>query len=127
MLPQQFFGTSTGVPEPFLRHPDRYFYLSRFTYAFYIITLFWVLLALLLNLVALLSTRATLAAAIVSAIALISCAFLAAIMTQVILRFNTRGTFTDNRLCSAAYVLAQNAFKSSGRFARVGVKVKSSF
>ncbi|KAF8450099.1 SUR7/PalI family-domain-containing protein [Terfezia claveryi] len=103
MLPQQFFGTSTGVPQPFLRHPNKYYYLSRFTYAFYIITIFFVLLALLLNFLAIVSTLATLVAAIMTGVALLSCAFLACIMTAV-------------------YVQAQNAFRGAGRFARVGVK-----
>lgn len=103
MLPQQFFGTSTGVPQPFLRDPNKYYYLSRFTYAFYIITIFFVLLALLLNFLAIVSTLATLVAAIMTGVALLSCAFLACIMTAV-------------------YVQAQNAFRGAGRFARVGVK-----
>ena len=81
MLPQQFFGTDTGVPQPFLRHTDKYYYLSRFTYAFYIITIFFVLLALLLNFLAIVSTLATLVAAIMTGVALLSCAFLACIMT----------------------------------------------
>ncbi|KAF8419711.1 SUR7/PalI family-domain-containing protein [Tirmania nivea] len=103
MLPQQLFGTNTGVPQPFLRHPNKYYYLSRFTYAFYIITIFFILLALLLNFLATVSTLATLAAVIMTGVTLLSCTFLACIMTAV-------------------YVQAQNAFRGAGRFARVGVK-----
>ena len=85
MLPQQLFGTSAGVPEPFLHHPNKYYYLSRFTYAFYIITIFWVILALLLNIAAILSTIAAVLTALVTGVALLSCAFLASIMTYVLM------------------------------------------
>ncbi|KAF8470176.1 SUR7/PalI family-domain-containing protein [Kalaharituber pfeilii] len=103
MLPQTYYGTATGVPQPFLQHQNKFYYLSRFTYAFYIISIFWILLALLASLGATLSTASTGIAALLTAIALLSTAFLASIMTAV-------------------YTQAQNAFRGAGRHARVGVK-----
>ncbi|KAI5801615.1 SUR7/PalI family-domain-containing protein [Peziza echinospora] len=103
MLPQSYFHTDQNVPGDFLQRPKTYYYLSRFSYAFYIITLWWVLLALAACVVALLSNLATGVAAALTFVAALSMAFLASIMTAV-------------------YVMAQKAFHDSGHFARVGVK-----
>ena len=84
MLPQTYFKSPENVPQDFLQSSNKYYYLSRFTYAFYIISIFWILLALLATLGALLSTLSAALAAALSAIALLSTAFLAAIMTYVV-------------------------------------------
>ena len=81
MLPQNYFHTEQNVPGDFLRRPDTYYYLSRFSYAFYIITLFWVVAALAACLAALISNVATGIAAALTVLAALSIAFLASIMT----------------------------------------------
>lgn len=103
MLPQTYFNTPTNVPRGFFDKEKTFYYLSRFTYAFYIISIFWILVAMVAILGALFSTLATGIASAITLIALLSTAFLASIMT-------------------ACYVMAQKAFHDAGRFARVGVK-----
>lgn len=104
MVPQQNFGTPENVPSDFLKNSHKYYYLSRFTFAFYIISLFFACCSLLTGLAAICSGMGGLLASIFSWIAFLCSAFTASIMT-------------------ACYVMAQNAFRREGRFARVGVKV----
>ncbi|KAG0642935.1 SUR7/PalI family-domain-containing protein [Tuber brumale] len=102
-LPQRNFRTETNIPRDFIRSPGRYFYLSRFLYAFYVIDLFFALLALFAALLATCFRPAGYLAAAASVFGLFCMSFSAAIMT-------------------ACYVLGQRAFRDDGRFARVGVK-----
>ncbi|PWW72948.1 hypothetical protein C7212DRAFT_301738, partial [Tuber magnatum] len=102
-LPQRNFGTETNIPRDFIRSPRRYFYLSRFLYAFYVIDLFFALLAFFAALLATCFRLAGYFAAAASVFGLFCMSFSAAIMT-------------------GCYVLGQNAFRDEGRFARVGAK-----
>ncbi|KAI5846296.1 SUR7/PalI family-domain-containing protein [Morchella snyderi] len=102
-LPQRNFNTRANIPADFLNNPDRYFYLSRFLYSFYIIDLGFALMALLAGLLALSSRIGALAAAALSCLSLFFMTFSATIMT-------------------ACFVLGQRAFRRAGRKARVGVK-----
>ncbi|KAI5842312.1 actin cortical patch SUR7/pH-response regulator pali, partial [Tricharina praecox] len=101
--PVRNFGTRTGIPSSFVHHPSKYFYLSRFLYAFYIITLFFTLCALALSLAACLSPLATYLATACALAATLSAAFCAAVMTAV-------------------YEMAARAWRHDGRQARIGVK-----
>ncbi|KAI5806905.1 SUR7/PalI family-domain-containing protein [Geopyxis carbonaria] len=102
-LPQRNFDTKTNIPQDFINNPNRYFYLSRFLYSFYIIDVFFTICALLTGLVSLCSNTAGLVSSLCSAIALFCVTFSATIMT-------------------ACFVLGQRSFRNEGRFARVGVK-----
>ncbi|KAA8914658.1 actin cortical patch protein Sur7, partial [Sphaerosporella brunnea] len=103
MDPVRNFNTTTDVPRDFVQHQDRYFYLSRFLYAFYIISLFFCVAAFAVGLGSLCWWRAAAMAAAAATAAVACLAFCAAVMT-------------------ACYVMAQNAFRADGRYARVGVK-----
>ena len=93
-----------NIPNDFVADPHKYFYLSRFLYAFYILALFPALLALLLGLVALFgSTLVATAAALSAATAALFATAAACLMT-------------------ACYTMAQNAFRRAGRFARISVQ-----
>ncbi|RPB01443.1 SUR7-domain-containing protein [Choiromyces venosus 120613-1] len=102
-LPQRNFRTETNIPRDFIHNPRRYFYLSRFLYAFYVIDLFLALLAFFAALLATCFRPVGYLAAAVAAFGLFCMSFSAAIMT-------------------ACYVLGQKAFRHNRRFARVGVK-----
>jgi hypothetical protein len=91
------------MPTDFIQHPRKYYYLSRFLYAFYIISLFFSFAAFVVGFAALCSHRAALLAALVAFVANGCIAFCAAVMT-------------------ACFVMAQNAFRAAGREARIGVK-----
>ena len=51
--PVRNFGTTTGVPDAFVNHRNYYFYLSRFAWVFYLIALFFAVVAFLLSVFAL--------------------------------------------------------------------------
>lgn len=101
--PVRNFRTEENVPRDFINNSKRYFYLSRFLYAFYIISLFFALAALLTGLAAVFSKLGGYVSALLSAVTLFCVTFSASIMT-------------------ACFVLAQKAFHREGRFAKVGVK-----
>ncbi|KAL7268561.1 Eisosomes component [Rhizina undulata] len=102
-LPQKNFNTEKNVPSDFIDHPGRYFYLSRFLYSFYIIGVFFAVVALFIGLLATVSKLGGAAAAAMTVVALFCVTFSATIMT-------------------ACFVMGQHAFQNAGRFARVGVK-----
>jgi hypothetical protein len=101
--PVHNFHTTQNMPGDFIQHPRKYYYLSRFLYAFYIISLFFCALAFLTGLVALCSYKAALLSSLIAFVAIGCLAFSASIMT-------------------ACFVMGQNAFRSVGREARIGVK-----
>ncbi|KAF8536567.1 actin cortical patch SUR7/pH-response regulator pali, partial [Trichophaea hybrida] len=101
--PVRNFGTTQGVPQDFVNHSRKYFYLSRFLFAFYIIDLFFSLSALLLGFWAVVGRYGGYLAAALVGTAWFCSAFNATVMTAV-------------------YTMGQNAWRREGRFARVGVK-----
>ena len=51
--PVDNFGTTTGLPEAFSQHRNYYYYMSRIGWAFYIIALFFAVVAIVTGLLAL--------------------------------------------------------------------------
>jgi hypothetical protein len=103
--PVRNFGTTDNIPQDFIDHQHTYYYLSRFLYAFLIISVVFAVMAWFLAVLAIIIPMqfAVASAALFSAIAWFCVAFSACVMT-------------------ACYVKAQNAFHNDDRFARVGVK-----
>lgn len=101
-VPQQNFGTTDGVPGDFLSDRRTYYYLSRFAFAFYLISLFFMLCSLLTGILALCSRLGSALSAVASAWALFC-------------------TITCASLMTAVYVLGQSTFKGDGRSAGLGV------
>ncbi|KAF2643450.1 SUR7-domain-containing protein [Massarina eburnea CBS 473.64] len=97
------FGTTENIPEPFLgtRH---YYYLSRFMFAFYLIALFFAVVALFTGLLAMCSRLGGYISALTTATALFFQTIAAALMT-------------------AWVVQGRDAFRSAGHDSHVGVKL----
>lgn len=101
--PPRNFRTEANVPEQFIgtRH---YYYLSRFMFAFYLIALFFAVVALFTGLLALCSRLG---------------GYLSALNTSVALFFQT----ISATLMTAWSVQGRDAFRSAGYSARLGVKL----
>lgn len=97
--PVRNFCTTENVPREFIQNQDTYFYLTRFLYVFYVLTL----ICSISSLAAAFFVAFTRIAIVLSASALFFSAFAASIM-------------------SACFVKAQQAFLDNGRFACVGLK-----
>ncbi|KAK9236885.1 SUR7/PalI family-domain-containing protein [Lipomyces kononenkoae] len=98
------FGSRSGVPATILNHHSTYFYLSRFSFAFFLIATIFTGIAWLSGLV---SPFFWVAAAVTAGLVL------AALFFQIIAA----------SLATALYVKARNAFHSEGRAASLGVKL----
>ncbi|KAK1055582.1 Eisosomes component [Friedmanniomyces endolithicus] len=96
------FGTTTGVPASFIG-TTKFYYLSRFAWAFYIVALFFAVMAFFLGFLAL-CTRLG--------------AYLTGMMSILALFFQT----LTAALMTAWTVLARNAFQSNGQTATLGLK-----
>ena len=81
--PVKNFGTKSNVPDPLVNQQKTYYYLSRVMWAFYLIALFFAVVALLLSVFALCSRLAAKFTGLVTAMALVAQAVTAAIMTYV--------------------------------------------
>ncbi|KAH7126894.1 cortical patch protein [Dendryphion nanum] len=101
--PPRNFGSETNVPEGFLG-TNKFFYLSRFMFAFYLIALFFAVCALFTGALALCSRLGGLLSGLTTAIAFFFQALAAALMTA----WTVRG---------------RNIFRSSGFDAHLGVKL----
>ncbi|KAK6496361.1 hypothetical protein TWF481_002386 [Arthrobotrys musiformis] len=82
-LPQRNFGTEKGVPGDFLNNPDTYYYLSRFVFSFYLISLFFMLCSMLSGILALCSRLGSALSAVASFWAFFCVLTLASLMTAV--------------------------------------------
>lgn len=76
------FGTETGVPSPFLG-THKFYYLSRFMFAFYLIALFFAVLSLFTGILALCARLGAYVSALNAAAAAFFQAITAALMTYV--------------------------------------------
>ncbi|KAF3930236.1 hypothetical protein ABW20_dc0104724 [Dactylellina cionopaga] len=101
-LPQMNFNTTKNIPEDFIKNPGTYYYLSRFSFAFYLISLFFMLCSMLTGILALCSRLGSALSAFVSSWALFCTLFTAIMMT-------------------AAFSLGKDTFNSSGQEAGLGV------
>ncbi|KAK9313513.1 SUR7/PalI family-domain-containing protein [Lipomyces starkeyi] len=102
--PDVNFGSTSGVPSTILNNHSTYYYLSRFSFAFFLIATIFSGFAFLSGLFALFSRLAT---AVTAGLAL------AALITDII----------ASSLATALYVKARGAFHSEGRSAHLGVKL----
>ncbi|KAK9359743.1 SUR7/PalI family-domain-containing protein [Lipomyces starkeyi] len=102
--PDVNFGSTSGVPSAILNNHSTYYYLSRFSFAFFLIATIFSGFAFLSGLFALFSRLAT---AVTAGLAL------AALITAII----------ASSLATALYVKARGAFHSEGRSAHLGVKL----
>jgi len=102
-LPQQNFGTSTGVPDYFLSHHRTFYYLSRVTFAFYLISLFFMVSSLATGLLALCSRLGSAISSLTAAWACFCLTVTAALMTSFV-------------------VLGRNHFRSAGISSGIGIK-----
>lgn len=98
--PPRNFGTSSGVPQQFIG-THKYYYLTRFMFAFILIALFFTACALFLGLLALCSRIGSFLSSFTCSVALFFQALAASLMT-------------------AAYVLGRRNFRSAGRSASLG-------
>ncbi|KAJ9623904.1 Eisosomes component [Taxawa tesnikishii (nom. ined.)] len=98
--PPQNFGTTTGVPQAFLG-THKYYYLSRFMFAFFLIALFFAVCALFTGLLALCTRFGSYLSGLNTMLAFFFQALAASLMT-------------------AWTVLGRNHFNSSGQTARLG-------
>lgn len=78
--PVRNFGTTTGVPDP-LTHAKSYYYLSRFAWVFFIIALFFAVVAFLLSIFALCARLGAYLTGLNAALALFFQTLAAALMT----------------------------------------------
>lgn len=101
--PQKVFNTTTGIPTDLIANRDTYYYLTKISFAFYLITTFFSVLSLLLSSIACCSRLGGATAALFNFIALLFVAAASAMIT-------------------AAYVMARNAFTDSGIDSSIGVK-----
>ena len=108
ILPQENFGTRENVPKDFLDARDKYYYLSKFGYAFLVIGLFWNLLAMGAGGVGGCVRGGRAVGAGLAGLAFWSVLLSACCLTAVV-------------------VMARNAFRDEGREANVGVKVSYSW
>lgn len=100
--PQRNFGTSNGVPTEFLG-TNRFYYLTRFMFAFILIALFFTVISLFTGLLALFSRLGGALSGLLAAIALFFQSIVASLMT-------------------AAFVLGRRYFRRAGRQADLGPK-----
>ncbi|KAF2839098.1 SUR7-domain-containing protein [Patellaria atrata CBS 101060] len=100
--PPRNFGTEQGIADQFIG-TKRFFYLSRFMFAFYLIALFFAACALALGLLALFSRLG---------------GYLGGLMTSLALFFQTLAAC----LMTAWTVLGRNHFRSNDQPAKLGVK-----
>jgi len=101
--PPRNFGTQQNVPDRFIG-THKFFYLSRFMFAFYLIALFFAVVALFTGLLALCSRLGGYLAGLTVSVALFFQALTAALMT-------------------AWTIQGRNAFRSNGQSAKLGVKL----
>ncbi|KAF2691516.1 SUR7-domain-containing protein [Lentithecium fluviatile CBS 122367] len=101
--PPRNFRTDVNVPAQFIG-TNQYFYLSRFMFAFYLIALFFAVVALFTGLLALCSRLGDYLSALTIAVALFFQTLTAALMTAWIVK-------------------GRNAFRSAGLESNVGVKL----
>lgn len=117
--PVRNFGTQNNVPEGLVQHPSQYYYMSRVMWAFYIIALFFAVVALLLGVFALCSRLAAKFTGLVTIIALVMQAVTAALMTYVYQRL-TKLISLANMVRRAWTVKGRAAFRSNNQDAKLG-------
>ena len=81
--PQRNFGTSQGIPDAF--HGDKFYYLSRFMFAFYLIALFFAVVSFLLSVFALCARLGSYLTGFSVMLALFFQTLAAALMTYVLI------------------------------------------
>ncbi|KAF2105085.1 cortical patch protein [Rhizodiscina lignyota] len=96
------FGTTTGVPHQFIG-TNRYYYLSRFMFAFYLIALFFAVMALLTGFLAMCARLGAYVSALSTAVACFFQAITASLMT-------------------AWTIQGRDVFRSAGQSSKLGVK-----
>lgn len=104
IVPQDNFGSSTGVPRDFLDNRSTYYYLSRFAFAFFIVALVFVVLAFIVDILG----------------------FCFTVIDKVVIALVTVGLLAISAAAAfqtAVNVLARNAFQNDGHSAHVGVKL----
>ena len=117
--PVRNFGTETNVPAGLVQHPGTYYYLSRVMWAFYLIALFFAVVALLLGVFAVCSRLAAKFTGLVTIIALVMQTVTAALMTYVHLPHHG-ATLSADLCCSAWTVKGRDAFRKNGQNAQIG-------
>ncbi|KAI9817685.1 MAG: hypothetical protein M1832_004579 [Thelocarpon impressellum] len=98
--PPRNFGTEDGIPEPFIG-TNRYFLLSRFSFAFTIIALFFAVITLILGVGA-------------------TCFRIGGGISGVIVSFALFWQLAAASVMTACFVLGRDAFRADGREASLG-------
>jgi hypothetical protein len=116
--PPRNFGTENNIPEQFIG-TNKFFYLSRFMFAFYIIALFFAVVAFFTSALALCARLGAYLTGLNAAIALFFQALAASLMTYVqpCAHHIIRVHLTSH---SAWTVIGRNHFRSAGQEARIG-------
>ncbi|KAK9455105.1 SUR7/PalI family-domain-containing protein [Dipodascopsis uninucleata] len=102
--PSQNFGTTSGVPSTLIDHQNRYYYMTRFAYAFFLIAVIFSSLGFLTSFTALFSRLGSGCSSVLTFIALIF-------------------DFTAAAIANALFVKARNGFTGDGHSAHLGVKM----
>ena len=111
------FGTTTDVPSQFLG-TSKYYYLTRFMFAFMLITLFFGVMSFFTGMLALCSRIGSYLSGLLVAIALFFQTLNAAVMTQVVSPFQPPAL--ANMRYSADYVIGRDNFRSNNQSASIG-------
>ncbi|KAK9475190.1 SUR7/PalI family-domain-containing protein [Dipodascopsis tothii] len=101
--PDVNFGTTSGVPSGFQSHHNRYYYMSRFTFAFFMIALIFSAFAFLSGWLSL-------------------CSRLASGVTSMLTALAAMFDIIASALATALFVMARREFRNSGDNAHLGVK-----
>lgn len=94
--PRRNFDTRNGLADGFMNNGSYFYYMSRVAWAFYIIALFFAVMALLLSVTALCSRLAAKLTGLMTIIAVVMQAVCAALMTYVPLSENNLRIVTDS-------------------------------
>lgn len=104
LSPVDDFGTTVNVPRDFVSSRDTYYYLSRFSFCFFLISLVFIGVALIFYVLS-------------------WCSYTFSKTVFVTITIGTLLNMAASGCQTAATVLAKNAFKDAGLSAKVGVKL----
>lgn len=111
------FDTSMNVPDAFIG-TRKYYYLTRFMFAFALIALFWAVCSLFTGLLALCSRIGSYLSGLLVMFALFFQTLTAALMTYVFLSWSFLASANQER--RAAYVLGRDKFRKNNQSAQIG-------
>ncbi|RLV85137.1 Protein SUR7 [Meyerozyma sp. JA9] len=104
--PEDNFSTKQGIPQSFVDHRSTYYYLTRFAYVFFLIGIFFTVVAL-----------------IPVALSMCLTGFVSGILSSVAVGLALLFVAAGASVMTAAHVKGRNAFRNAGMSADLGVKM----